>query len=207
MPAGSRRAGPRPARSTPAPPGRRLQRGERRQQILAAATRAFARGGFGATSMDDVISEAGISRVILYRHFESKSDLYRAVLDRARTRLTEACGEGNFTQATVSALLGAAADDPDAFRLLFHHAALEPEFGDEMNDFRANMVAIAYRHLAEPIHDSSWAKWAARLAPIVVIEAITAWLEVGQPDPDKAAERVGQALEAVTRVAARPPQA
>jgi AcrR family transcriptional regulator len=187
------------------PPGRRLRRGERREQILTAATRAFARSGFATTSLDDVVGEAGISRVILYRHFESKTDLYRAVLDRARRRLTEACGAGQFTQATVPALVGAAADDPDAFRLLFHYAALEPEFSDEMSEFRANMVAIAHRHLTEPIHDAAWANWAAELAPIVVIEAITAWLDAGQPDPPQAAERVRQLLEAVT-TAAQPPE-
>ena len=185
-------------------PGRRLRRGERREQIIAAATRAFARSGFAATSLDDVVGEAGISRVILYRHFESKTDLYRAVLDRARRRLSEACGEDQFTQATVPSLVNAAADDPDAFRLLFHHAAREPEFSDEMSEFSSNMVAIAHRHLTEPIPDPAWATWAASLAPAVVIQAITAWLEAGQPDPQQAAERVGQVLEAVTKAARLP---
>src|ERR687892_920956 len=78
------------ASSTHAAGGRRLPRAERRDQILAAATRAFARAGFAATSLDDIAAEAGISRVILYRHFESKTDLYRAVLDRVRARLTAA---------------------------------------------------------------------------------------------------------------------
>jgi AcrR family transcriptional regulator len=139
--------------------------------------------------------------VILYRHFESKTDLYRAVLDRARRRLTQACGEDEFTQATVPSLLNAAADDPDAFRLLFRYAAREPEFSKEMSAFRANMAAIALRHLAEPIRDSAWAAWAAELAPTVVVEAITAWLEAGRPDPLLAAERVRQVLESVTRAA------
>ena len=33
---------------------RRLRRAERREQLLAAATQAFARGGFAATSLDDI---------------------------------------------------------------------------------------------------------------------------------------------------------
>jgi AcrR family transcriptional regulator len=70
----------------------RLGRRERREQILAAATRAFARTGFAATSLDDVAGEAGITRVILYRHVESKAELYRAVLERAQRRLVEATG-------------------------------------------------------------------------------------------------------------------
>lgn len=56
------------------------------EQILDAATRAFARAGYSATGLDDVVGEAGITRVILYRRFESKPDMYRAVLDRACVR-------------------------------------------------------------------------------------------------------------------------
>jgi AcrR family transcriptional regulator len=52
-------------------PVRRLRRAERREQILAAATRAFARAGFAATSLDDIAAAAGISRAILYRHFDA----------------------------------------------------------------------------------------------------------------------------------------
>lgn len=75
------------------------------EQILAAATRAFARSGFAATSLDDIAAEAGISRVILYRHFESKTDLYRAVLERARTRIAASVGTDNYTSDSVAKLL------------------------------------------------------------------------------------------------------
>jgi AcrR family transcriptional regulator len=44
--------------------------------------------------------------VLLYRHFESKTDLYRAVLDRAIARLTAAVGTRDFTYASIDALAG-----------------------------------------------------------------------------------------------------
>ena len=78
--------------ASPWAPVRRLPRAERREQILDAATRAFARRGFAATSLDDIAAEAGVSHVILYRHFASKSELYRAVLERACARLAETSG-------------------------------------------------------------------------------------------------------------------
>jgi AcrR family transcriptional regulator len=177
--------------------GRRLRRAERREQLLAAATQAFARSGFAATSLDDIAEEAGISRVLLYRHFESKADLYRAVLDRAVARLTAAVGTRDFTYASIDALLGAAATDPDGFRLLFHHAAREPEFRRRMDRFQRGMVATARRELARVIPDRSWVQWAAQLAPVVAIEAVMAWLDAGQPDPDRAADRIRQALAGV----------
>jgi AcrR family transcriptional regulator len=196
----------RPTSAASGPParGRRLGRAERREQILAAATQAFARSGFAATSLDDIAAQAGISRVILYRHFDSKSDLYRAVLDRVCARLVATVGERDYTAASVDALVGAAAEDPAGFRLLFQHAAREPEFRAEADQFHDGMVRVARRELARMIPDKAWVRWAAQLAPIVAIEAIIAWLDAGQPDPDQAPERVRQALGGVLR-AARPP--
>jgi AcrR family transcriptional regulator len=185
-------------------PVRRLRRAERREQILAAATGAFARAGFAATSLDDIAAAAGISRAILYRHFDSKTDLYAAVLDRACTRLASAVGTGNFTAASIDALISTAATDPDAFRLLFHHAAREPEFRREMDRFQQAMVRVARRELAQVIPDSSWAAWAAHLAPTVAVDAVMAWLDAGQPDREQAAQRIGHALNGIIK-AAQPP--
>ena len=183
------------------PPVRRLARAERRQQILDAATRAFARTGFAATSLDNIAAEAGISHVILYRHFASKADLYRAVLDRACTRLSETVGTDQFDEGTIPVLLRAAAVDPDAFRLLFRHAAREPEFRDVIDTMRSASTEIAQRNLAERIPDGPWRQWAARLLPTVTLEAVIAWLDIGQPDPDRAADHIGRAVEAVIQSA------
>lgn len=181
----------------------RLRRAERREQILAAATRAFGRSGYAATGLDDVAAEAGISRVILYRHFDSKADLYRAVLDHARLRLAQAVGERGYTPATLDPLLDAAAADPDGFRLLFQHAAREPEFRAEVDRLRAGSVEIARRYLAEVIPDPAWAAWATSLAPTVAVEAVIAWLDAGQPDRSRAAERILEVLGAITDAARR----
>ncbi|HEU5156077.1 MAG TPA: TetR/AcrR family transcriptional regulator [Streptosporangiaceae bacterium] len=186
-----------------AAPLRRLRRAERRAQILAAATRAFARTGYAATGLDDVAAEAGITKVILYRHFESKADLYRAVLDRACGRLAETVGQDDFIADSVPALIRAAAADPDGFRLLFRYAAREPEFRDQMERLGAHSVDIARRHLADLTPEPDWAGWAARLVPTVTIEAVIAWLDAGRPDPDQAAARIGQAVDGIIN-AARP---
>jgi AcrR family transcriptional regulator len=54
----------------------------RREQILDAAQRCFARNGFHATSMHDVIAEAGLSVGAVYRYFTSKDQLRTAVAER-----------------------------------------------------------------------------------------------------------------------------
>jgi hypothetical protein len=51
------------------------------------------------------------------------------------------------------------------------------------------------------IDDDRWAAWAARVVPAVTIEAVIAWLDAGQPDPETAAERVARAVDRVIQAA------
>ena len=139
---------------------RRLPRAQRREQILAAATRAFARGGFAATGLDDIAAEAGITRVILYRHFDSKTDLYQAVLDRFCSVLSTHVAEpvGGFTDASIDGLLKAAIAEPAGFRLLFVHAAREPEFKALAEQFRADITEAAHLQISKLVGDPAWAR-------------------------------------------------
>jgi AcrR family transcriptional regulator len=53
----------------------------RRRQILDAARTCFARNGFHATSMQDVVVESGLSMGAVYRYFKSKDDLIQAIAE------------------------------------------------------------------------------------------------------------------------------
>jgi AcrR family transcriptional regulator len=53
--------------------------------MLDAAYRLFASQGYGQTSVDGIIAEAGASKGAFYHHFASKEELFRALLeDRIR---------------------------------------------------------------------------------------------------------------------------
>jgi len=97
-----------------------------------------------------------------------------------------------------------AAADPDAFRLLFRHAAREREFRDLTDSLTATSTDIARRNLASQIPDSPWLGWASRLIPALTIEAVIAWLDAGQPDPGQAAGRIAYAIHGVIRAARSP---
>jgi len=183
---------------------RRLPRAQRREQVLSAATEAFARSGFAATSLDHVAAQAGITRVILYRHFDSKTELYQAVLDRMCARLDAHVDQpvGGFTDASIDGLLQAAVESPAGFRLLFQHALREPDFKERIEKFRADITAAAYPQISALVRDDALARWAAQLASVVAIEAIIAWLDAGQPDPARAAARVRQAVMGIIGAAA-----
>jgi AcrR family transcriptional regulator len=51
----------------------------RRAEILCAARRRFATDGFHATSMQDILDEAGLSAGAVYRYFTGKSDIVAAI--------------------------------------------------------------------------------------------------------------------------------
>ncbi|WP_203930241.1 TetR/AcrR family transcriptional regulator [Virgisporangium ochraceum] len=60
----------------------------RRQQILDAARRCFVTDGFHATSMQQVIAEAGLSVGAVYRYFPSKSDLILGIAEQLAEGIT-----------------------------------------------------------------------------------------------------------------------
>jgi AcrR family transcriptional regulator len=63
---------------------------DRRELVLAAATRAFSRGGYAGTSTDAVAKEAGVSQPYVVRIFGTKLDLFLEVFERACDRIREA---------------------------------------------------------------------------------------------------------------------
>ncbi|MFC7273502.1 TetR/AcrR family transcriptional regulator [Paractinoplanes rhizophilus] len=187
----------------PTPTGRvLLGRQDRRRAVIEGARHAFARNGFAATVLDEVAAEAGISKVILYRHFDSKASLYQAVLDDVAERLTEAVrAPSGLGAGSLSALAAFAADDPDGFRLLFIHAAHEPEFQSYAVELSTEAIAISDDHLRDRIPDEGLRRWASRLMPALAIEVIESWLDSGRPGtPETAADAARTMLHTMTAV-------
>ena len=62
---------------------RRLPADERRRAIVQAALRVFSSGSYAGATTAEIAREAGVSEPVLYRHFDSKRDLWAACLDAA----------------------------------------------------------------------------------------------------------------------------
>jgi len=54
-----------------------------RQQILQAALKRFAHGGYAGTSIQEIVDDAHVTKPALYYHFEDKAGLYRALVESA----------------------------------------------------------------------------------------------------------------------------
>ena len=61
----------------------RRRKAERPDEIVGAALAVFAEKGFAAAKLDDIAARAGVSKGAVYLYFETKEDIFRAVVERA----------------------------------------------------------------------------------------------------------------------------
>ena len=127
----------------------RLPGPERRKQLLEAARRAFAASGYHETSMNDVAKVAGVTKPVVYQRFESKRDLYRAVLEDIGERLqasvfltaAAATTPREQVEAGFSAYIDFVQQDPEGFKLLFSGTSREDtEWAEITNGVERSIV-------------------------------------------------------------------
>jgi AcrR family transcriptional regulator len=138
--------------------GKRLPVEERRASIVEAAGRLFGERGYEATRLDDVAAAAGVTKPVLYRHFDSKKTLYLALLERHRDDLGTFAGlipaEGAAEERLRIVLEGWFAyveAHSYAWRMLFRDTG----GGLEIQAFRREVHARAREILAELIRSLS----------------------------------------------------
>lgn len=123
------------------------------------AVQVFARSGFHATSMNDVAEAAGVTKPVLYQHFDSKQDLYLALIDDVGHRMITAIQKATAgassgktqTELGFQAYFRWVADDHDAFLLLF--------------STQANRDAAATKAIRKITSEA-----ASAIAPLIAIE-------------------------------------
>lgn len=92
-------------RSSTGASARYLHPDVRRRQIVAAAARVFAEKGFPATRMSDIAARASISQGTIYRFFDSKEEIAKALFDvgqeNGRKKLESLLNDPTETNAKV----------------------------------------------------------------------------------------------------------
>ena len=123
---------------------RRLSAEARRAQLLAVAREVFAEDGYHGAAMEKIAQRAGVTKPVLYQHFEGKKELYLALLDSDMERLlaqvsaaVEAAGDN---LARIRGGLGAyftyIEANVDSFRLLFRETmGADPDFRECIDRF------------------------------------------------------------------------
>ena len=130
----------------------RLPASERRQQLLNTALATFARLGYRDSSMNDIAEAAGVTKPVLYQHFESKRELFLELLVDLGSRLRSAVrdsvavadGPRKQVEAGFSAWFNWVDQNRDGFEVLFDsEVRRDREF--------AELAAKAQRQLADSV--------------------------------------------------------
>ncbi len=137
----------------------RLSAPERREQLLDVTKAIVAARGFHAVSIEAVARDAGISRPIVYGHFDDLRGVLEALVVRESARALEqladvlpaALGQGEPRVRLLAALrsyLDAVRADPDTWRLVL----MPPEGApDLLRDLLARGRAAVVAQLAEAV--------------------------------------------------------
>jgi AcrR family transcriptional regulator len=115
---------------------------DKRQQILQAAVRVFARQGYEASPVGDVAREAGVAYGLVYHYFDSKDAVLEAVFREQWGRLLAAVALAEETGETapeqlalvVRIVLRTWRDDPDLVRLLVREITRSSHIDDELDE-------------------------------------------------------------------------
>ena len=132
------------SKDRPTPSRRRISGGERRESILALTSRAFAERGYDGVRTAELAKSAGVSEALIYQHFRTKAELYRAAVDRSadilEDRLQTAAGNGRTVEdrlaSVIDAFLEFVSDRSNAWRVLALHVS-DPELADYQRSLRA----------------------------------------------------------------------
>ena len=168
----------------------RLTAAERREQLLDATKAIVIARGFHAVSIEAVAREAGITRPIVYGHFDKLEGLLEALFDRESGRAlaqvgaivtAEPASPGAPSEALVVALrryLDVAIADPGTWRLfLVPPEGAPPALRRHVERTRTAIVAQLARTIAE--HD---------------------WLGRPSPDPELTARTVSALADEAVRL-------
>jgi AcrR family transcriptional regulator len=138
--------------------------------------------------MDDVAVACGITKLIVYRHFESKEELYREILQQVFEHLGEELrtelAEPSHVGLGPRTLLTVARADPDSFTLLWRHAAREPQFATYAAELRAVSADVVRQLTALDTGDPLLDAWRADVLFGWLVESTLSWLEHGEAAHD-----------------------
>ncbi|WP_051063002.1 TetR/AcrR family transcriptional regulator [Ilumatobacter nonamiensis] len=177
----------------------RLPATARREQILDVALDVFASSGFHGASMNDIAEAAGVTKPVLYQHFDSKRDLYKALLDEVGHRLldsiakatAEATDGKSQTHLGFRAYFRWVAVDNAGFRLLFGSGTSnDDEFTVSVAKITASAAEATAPLIAADISESSRHTLAHALVGMAE-GASRRLVELGDDfDPDQIADEV-----------------
>ena len=162
----------RPSSASEAGATRPRRKGElTRERILDAAEEIFAERGFEGTTLRDVAARVGLRNPSLYNHFDSKDDLYAAVLERGvgpvLKVLSEFVARGTSDSAVVvQRMMELLADRPNLCRLVQHETLAG---GQRLTPLLRDWIVPVLSRGQQMAEQSAAVRWPKEEIPLLVL--------------------------------------
>jgi AcrR family transcriptional regulator len=186
-------------------------REERRKSLVDSAIRAIRRHG-ATVGMDDIAAEAGTSKTVIYRHFEDRAGLYRAVAQRVDQRVvgdvagaldrSSAAGTDarDLIASIVDAYLALVESDTELYRFVVNRPMVDRPLTDDPVDATVGHVTDQLTGLLETsIRGSDIDPTTARVWAIALVGSVQAVADDWLAGADRAPR--GQLVETLTSLA------
>jgi len=158
----------------------RMAAEDRRHQILHVAVTLFSQRGFGGTTTKEIAQAAGVSEAMVFRHYATKQELYRAILDHKacsgdqmnpEVMVAEALKQKDDRAVFEQLALGALEhheSDPEFQRLLLHSALEKHELAEMFFEkFLRRVYELLGGYIAERQRDGAMIK----IDPAIIVRA------------------------------------
>lgn len=138
----------------------RMGRPERRHQILIVARDVFARSGYHAAKVEDIVTAAGVARGTFYLYFEDKRSVFEEIVDHMMARLSASIVRVNPHDASRTVAEQVRDNIRGVVRILFENRAttkillsdalgVDPAFDRKLLSFYDEISAMLQRSLRD----------------------------------------------------------
>lgn len=116
---------------------KKRRREETRERLLESAVGVFARHGYERATVDEIVREAGFSKGAFYVHFESKEDLFFAMLEGRLAQIQDTLRQ------TMDTTLSVAENERRMLQAIYARDAEERKWGALFLEFAAHAARNA----------------------------------------------------------------
>jgi AcrR family transcriptional regulator len=160
-----------------------VDKAERRQQILHNARDVFAKHGYHAAKIDDIVAAAGVARGTFYLYFEDKRAIFEEIVDNTFARIGLSIvrvdtehperSVGDQIRENIRAIVHALLADPATTKILLSDAVgLDPAFDRKLISFYEEIGKMLESSLADGQERGIVAPGDARMYAIMSLGAM-----------------------------------
>jgi AcrR family transcriptional regulator len=155
---------------------------ERRQQILSNARDVFAKRGYHAAKIDDIVAAAGVARGTFYLYFEDKRAIFEEIVDGTFAKLGQAImrvdtGDSSKVRSQIEEnirrIVHALLEDPGTTKILLSDAVgLDPAFDRKLLFFYEEVGKLLESSLVDGQERGIVSSGDARVYAIMTLGAV-----------------------------------